>query len=172
MTAYKLVTQDYKTRAGLPNETSWCPGERVTAQGNRTEPCTDGVIHTYSSPAVAAFMNPVHAAIRNPRCLVVGTEVLGSDGTKQWGRWAEWTGEEVPLPEITTERRVEIAIRCSLTCRQDKAYRAWAEGWLSGADRTATAAAEARSAAAEAARSAAEAAEAFDLDAIIAQVLR
>jgi hypothetical protein len=43
---------------------------------------------------------------------------------------------EITLPEITTEQRVEIAIRVALTCYDDPTFVGWAEKWLSGEDRS------------------------------------
>ncbi len=74
------------------------------------------------------------------------------------------TIKQIPVPVITTEQRVEIAIRISLLVYRDKRYIKWAKNWLSGKDRAEWSAAEsaesaARSAEWSAARSAESAAE-------------
>jgi hypothetical protein len=147
MKAVKLVTQDYKTRVGETNETLWEKGKTVTAKGSGGL-CTDGVIHSYVDEYVAAFMNPVHANIKNPRCIVLETSyILHNDGTKQGSRSAMWTGEEVTLPIITTDQRVEIAIRASLMVYDAPEFVAWALHWIDGTDRSAANAAAASAAA-------------------------
>ena len=56
------------------------------------------------------------------------------------------TVREIPMPVLTTEQRVEIAIQCALyDCKKryftsDNFIR-WAERWLDGTDRSAAAAA-------------------------------
>jgi hypothetical protein len=179
--AYKLVSQDYRTRIGEENETRWMPHATITAQGLEAAPCTDGVIHSYRSPVLAAFANPIHARISKPRCLVIEVpEVLGSDGLKQWSSSATWRGDEVSLPTLTTTHRVEIAIHCVLRVYKEDPWATWARRWLAGDDRTDKAAwAAARTAswaaalAAEAAaRAASWTARDLDVSAIIQVVIR
>ena len=58
---------------------------------------------------------------------------------------------EEPLPEITVNARVRWAILCAQSALPDEAWTAswrdWAEGWLSGKDRSSGAAEAARAAA-------------------------
>ncbi len=155
---YKLTNQDGYTRKGETNETLW--GENVThaATGEGNELCTDGVIHYYDSPEEAAFYNPIHADIKDPVCWEAKGRKVAHDGVKG-GCKTVTTIRKVPLPEITTEQRVEIAIRCALTVYSNPSFVLWANNWLSGKDRSAAAAAAAaRAAAARAAEAAAVAA--------------
>jgi hypothetical protein len=80
---------------------------------------------------------------------------METDGLKCWTTEPLTIVAEKPLPEITTAQRAHWAILVSLEVPQPEGYRAWAEGWLSGADRSAEAAMAARAAAAEAAWAAA-----------------
>ena len=66
MTLYKLTTQDGVTRKGEHNETKWGDGVEHTASGEG-DLCGPGWLHAYEDPLVAAFMNPAHANITNPR---------------------------------------------------------------------------------------------------------
>lgn len=153
MEKIKLVTQDYKTRKGEKNETLWEVGKRVEAVGTGGL-CTDGVIHFYDSIWVALLMNCYHADIPNPRAIVIEVgEVVAHDGTKGGSKWATML-REIPVPMMTTEQRVEIAIRCALAVSHDPEFVEWANKWLSGEDRSREAA--------EAAAWAEEAAEAAD----------
>jgi pyruvate/2-oxoglutarate dehydrogenase complex dihydrolipoamide acyltransferase (E2) component len=68
--------------------------------------------------------------------------------------------KEIPLPEISLNAKIRFAILCTKEVCKDPEWNTWADGWLSGKDRSAGAAwttAEAAWAAAEAAWAAAEA---------------
>jgi len=95
------------------------------------------VLHAYVSPEIAVFANPIHANIRDPRCLrVEADEEWENDGLKRWTTGACQVLGEVPLPVIATEERVAWAI----VLAPHPATRDWAVGWLSGTDRSETAA--------------------------------
>jgi hypothetical protein len=111
-------------------------------------------------------MNPAHANFRNPRAWVFEPEgEVVSDGTKS-GCNTGTTVAEVNLPDVTSEQRVEVAIRCVLELCPHESWVVWAEKWLSGEDRSRSAAddAAARAVAGRewAAAEAAEAVEAAD----------
>ncbi len=155
---YKLTDSDGYTRKGEDNETLW--GENVThkASGSGRELCTSGVIHWYKSPEEAAFFNPIHANITNPVCWEGFGVKVAWDGCKG-GSKVFTTIRRVPIPIITTEHRVEIAIRASLLVYHKPSYVKWANNWLSGKDRSAASAAWS-AVSAESAASAASAASA------------
>jgi hypothetical protein len=69
------------------------------------------------------------------------------------------------VPEITAEQAVRFGIFCGKAVYQEQAWTAWADGWLSGADRSESAAWSAASAAAWAAWAARSAAS-LDLAAL------
>jgi hypothetical protein len=121
-------------------------------------PCSDGVIHSYISPEVAAFCNPIHGNYDNPRFWDAEGDVTGCDGLKTWGP-SLTTITEIPAVEITTEHRVEIAIRIALMTRREPGFISWAEKWLSGEDRTAGSAYAAARSVAESAAYAARSAD-------------
>ena len=158
MIGYKLTTQDNRTRVDETNETLW--GENVTHKALRDdgELCSDKWIHFYTHPLLAVYFNPIHANIANPKlweCEIEGTvkSEFDKSGCKKLT-----TLREIPLPVITIEQRIEIAIRCSLLVYPAPEYVQWAEDWLSGKDRTSAAASATASAAASAAAYAANAA--------------
>lgn len=143
MIVYKLTTRDGYTRRGLPGETRWGPRVRNEATGPVPMLCSDGVIHSYPSPGIAALMNPIHAQIEAPICWKAEAgPYLDHDGTKGGHKWVR-TLERVPLPKLTTAQRVEIAIRVSLWRPQPREYVTWAHKWLSGEGRSAASAREA-----------------------------
>ena len=141
MIAYKLTDQQCYTRRGEPGETLWESGVRheITEAGTRL--CSNQVLHFYPSAAMAAFANSIGAQIVNPRCFQVEVEdVVNRDGIKG-GCKVMTRGQEIPLPVLTLDQRIEIGIRCALTVYKDPGFQSWANAWLSGEDRTAKAAA-------------------------------
>ena len=45
----------------------------------------------------------------------------------------------IEAPVVSTEQRVEFAIRCAMFVYEEVAWTTWANGWLNGGDRTAAA---------------------------------
>lgn len=162
---YKLTDRDGKTRAGTHNETQWGENVTHTASGRGRELCTSDVIHAYEHPLVAAVMNPAHANLSDPVLWEATGEVVARDGALKCGVKTLTTLRRIPLPVLTTEQRVRIAIRCALDVYTAPAFVIWARGWLDGADRSRDAA---RAAAADAARAAAAACAAAYADAYAA----
>ena len=137
LTAYKLLTQDLKSY----NNTQWHLGEtkRMPDTGNYTM-CSKNVLHCYAHPLLAAFYNPIHANIQNPRLFKIEIDrIVATDGKKQ-ASLEQTLLQELPLPTLSTEQRVHIAILCAKTVYTDTSWNAWADSWLSGKDRTTKAA--------------------------------
>ena len=173
---YILTDQNDQTQ----NNTQW--GKNITheAKSGKMKLCTDTVIHCYTDPLMASFFNPIHGDFDNPHlweCEVEG-EVI-NDGTKI-GCKRLTTTKRIELPEISTEQRITIAIKCAMAVYQDSSFITWAEKWLSVEDRSsraAYAAAYAARAAYAAAYAAADAAAdaayaAVDVLAIIKEVTK
>jgi len=158
-TRYKLTDADDRTRG----ETQWGPGVTHEAPGTG-ELCNSGWIHVYDDPVLAVLMDPIQgnfgADAHLWRCECLGAE--RSDGTKRGVASCTTVERVVDLPAVTTEQRVRFAILCAQEVCRDPAWRAWADGWLTGRDRNSGAAAARAAreavAAAGAARAAAEAA--------------
>ena len=164
-TLYKLTDKDGYTRWGLSGETKWGAGVTVTATGEGDKPCSAAFVHSYATPLLAEFCNPIHASHDTETMLLWEAEgdIAGTDGLKCWGR-SLTTLRQIERPEVTTEHRVRFAIACGLRCYREPQYLAWARAWLDGTNRSAEAAgaAWAARAAAGAARAAAWAAEAAE----------
>lgn len=152
MKKYKLITQDRKTRKGLPNETDWPIGKWNKATGSGGL-CSDGMLHCYDDPYLALFLNPIHANIENPIVCEVETRgrSMNDRGLKR-GYKEMRVARDLDISEPTTEQRVEFAIRCSMEVYKSDSFTRWAEGWLSGRDRSTDAARSAADAAWAAAR--------------------
>ena len=153
---YKLTDKDGKTR----NDTQWGPGVSHSGTGEG-ELCGWGWIHAYEHPLIAVLLNPIHARFQTPRLWEAEGEIAIRDGQTKCGCKTLTTIREIPLPSITTETRVRFAILCVKEVCADLPWNAWADGWLSGEDRSEAAAyRSARAAYAARAARAARAAEA------------
>ena len=154
MKKYKLTTQDLKTR-----NTQWVIGEFQPELSGEGDLCGPGWYHYYHDPLLAAFMNPAHADIGNPRCFEV--EALGKhkdDNGLKGGCTKMRLLEEIDLPAATTNQRIAFGILCAKEVCKNVRWNAWADNWLNGNDRSAHAAYAATDAAAYAASAAADAA--------------
>ena len=161
----KLTDANGQTRG----ETQWGPGVTHEATGAPGQPlCSDGYIHYSESPEMAAFMNPVYGNFKDPILWKVEARTELRDGELKSGARKVTTVCVIPLPVITTEQRVEIAIRRALQVYTKASFVSWAEKWLSGEDRTAESAERAAMAAERAAMAAETAAMAAERAAMAA----
>ena len=137
---YKLLTKEMKSRQGWYNEMDWSDvGEWHEATGHGGL-CTDGVLHDYDDPWIAAVMNPAHAKIADP--VMYETERGGdvvTDGLKCGSKRLRLT-RQVDLPDVPLVQRVAFGIFASLRADRCPDYVVWAGKWLSGEDRSAASA--------------------------------
>jgi hypothetical protein len=177
MIVYKLTDKDGYTRRGKENQIKWQVGT-VKTVGGKGDLCTDQWIHAYEHPILAVLHDPVHGEYGDTtRMWECETDdgVIKRDGQMKLGTTKLHILREMKKPKVTLYQRIAYAISCSLRVYAEESYVLWAEGWLSGKDRSkksaakaaeAAEAAEARAAAlaewaaAEAARAGARAAEA------------
>ena len=160
----KLTTQTLTTHNGFQWELGK-PAPELSGEGGL---CGPGYYHCYTHPLLAVLLNPIHADFKNPRLFLIeaGGVSAGDHGLKMGFTRMKLT-EEISLPEFTTNQHIAFGIYCALEVCKDEGFKTWAEGWLSGKDRSRAAAAaaaaraEAAEAAAEAAWAAAWAAEAW-----------
>ena len=163
----KVTNAQGQTRGGM----QWGPGVTHTVPKWGGVLCATGVLHCYEAATVRDAL--ALAILRDPEdggfgstarawvCEGSGQHV--TNGIKS-GHETLTTVREIQLPAVSIEQRVECAIRLAWEVCDEPGWRAWAEGWLDGSDRSdvaARAAAEAwaaRSAARSAARAAARAA--------------
>ena len=134
---YKLTNQDGCT-AG---DTQWGPGISHTAIGTGQQLCMAGWIHFYDSPLLAVLLNPLHANFDNPR--FGNSSQRGNNsmsGESNLGAKQGTTIREIDVPVVSLEQRARFAILCAREVYWEPSWCAWAEAWLTGADRTAVAA--------------------------------
>ena len=139
----KLTNQELQTY----NKTQWVINEWQSAAGEG-ELCSESWLHGYEHPLLAVLLNPMHANIENPKlfAIEVGDKIKEDKGLKFGSNKMRLT-QELELPQVTLEQRIKFGILCALEVCQDAAFVTWATGWLSGADRSQKAAADAANAA-------------------------
>jgi hypothetical protein len=160
MKVYKLTDKHMRTFGGF----QWELLVPRTTDG-RGGLCGRGYLHWYESAEVAVFMNPIHADFDHQTMRLFEAEAEGDiklEKCLKGGSTKLTLVREIDAPVITTEHRIEIAIRCAKLVYGDTAWNKWAEGWLSGSDRSASSADAAAIAAAIAAAAKAAAAKAAE----------
>lgn len=163
---YKLTDKDGRTQG----KTQWGPGVSHSGTGEG-ELCGPGWIHAYEHPLIAVLMNPAHAGFDpdSMRLWEAEGEVGLREGQLKCGCKTLTTVREIPVPKITAEMRVRFAILCAKEVCRNAAWNKWADGRLSGEDRSeasswAAAAAAAWAASREAAWAAVAAAAEAEID--------
>ena len=132
MKYYKLLTQDLKSY----NNTQWQIGVPVTVTVPGNQMCTDQVLHCYNHPLLAVLFSPIHVEIFKPRLFEISVdEIVNSDGLK-FASKSQTLIKEIPLPEISTEQKVEFGIRTAKLVYKNQNWNKWADDWLSGKDRS------------------------------------
>ena len=172
----KLTYPDGRTRPNESNETQWGEGVTHIAQGDPVQAlCTDGWIHVYEGLGGALLMNPLHASIPDPVAWEATGEIGTRDGWRKAGCRTVTTVRKIDYILPPAEALVTTAIYCALAVYAEPGWVAWAEGWLSGEERSAHAAAYAAAYAAHAADAAAYAAHAiaaaYAAHAIVADII-
>ncbi|MBM3327781.1 MAG: hypothetical protein FJY65_12580 [Calditrichaeota bacterium] len=135
MKLYKITNIDGKTRAGEINETEWGDGVTHKATGTGGKLCSDGFIHAYEHPYIAVLMNPVHGHYTPFLLWEAEGEIAIRDGQKKCGCKELTTIRQIPIPILTKEQIVEIAIRCAMEVYKEPSFTKWANNWLNNVDR-------------------------------------
>ena len=157
MKYYKLTDANGRTY----NNTQW--GENVTheATGKGKRLCSGDCIHVYDSPIKALIFNPLHVKFKNPQLWECECENVVADDKTKIGVRKCTTVKQIPMPELTLAQRIAFGILCAKKAYKEAEWNIWADNWLSGKDRSASAARAAAYAAADAAAYAAADAVAY-----------
>ena len=151
---YKLTTQGLTTHNGF----QWTKGIAEYADGSGAL-CSSGYLHYYHNPLLAAFLNPIHANISNPKLWIVKCEGQHLDDNGLKGGCTKMTLlKDIKMIEPTLNNRIAFGILCAMKMYKAEAFQKWAQAWIDGTDRTKESAAYAAYAANAAARDAAAAA--------------
>ena len=138
MKLYKLTDERGRTR----NNTHWGEGITHQAAGSAECLCTSSYIHAYEHPIVAVLMNPIHKNLdpHTMRLWEADGDIALRDGPLKCGCKSLTTIREIPVPVITSEQRITIAIHSTRTVCTDICWNRWANAWLDGSDRSTEAA--------------------------------
>lgn len=132
MTAiYKMTDGNMQTRGGF----QWALHEPRTAPGGGPL-YTEAWLHAYTDPLVGAFLAPVYSSFERPRLFRGEGEIGATDHGLIVGCTRAVLHEELPVPVVTNSQRVRFAILCAWEVCEDPTWRAWAEKWLAGEDRS------------------------------------
>jgi len=156
MVVYKLTDKDGYCRKGKSGETLYEVGHTYTASGE-DDLCGPGWIHAYEHPILAVLHDPIQGNYGPTARLWECNTAKGTikrDGQMKLGTTRLRVLRKLPLPVLTIEQRVAYAISVALRVYVAEDYVEWAEGWLSGRDRSIGAAMAAGAAAGAAARAA------------------
>ena len=132
MKVYKLTDKNDQTLGG----TQWSKGVSHTAIEAGNELCSEQVIHCYRDPLLAVLFNPIHANFSKPHLWEAETDEIVADDGLKLGVKKLTTLKRIRIPRISKSQYIAFAILCALEVRHDEAFAEWAEGWLSGKDRT------------------------------------
>ena len=132
-TLYKVTDENSQTYGGC----QWGPGVTHIADGEG-ELCTEHWIHAYPHPLVAVFMNPIDGNYdaKTMKLWEAQGVVGATDHGLKVGCTTLTTVRRMEVPRITAEQRVAAAILCAKLVYDNAAWNSWADGWLSGADRS------------------------------------
>lgn len=125
---YKLVDQQFTSCNGM----KWFPNVWHMESGLDTL-CNEGWLHVYTHPLLAAFLNPIHADVQEPkyfRAEAVGNFRIES-GLKV-GVTALRITEEILPPHIDQEHRIRLALMVSLEVCTNIQWCSWARNYLEG----------------------------------------
>ncbi|HNC65392.1 MAG TPA: hypothetical protein PK075_12140 [Chitinophagales bacterium] len=132
MKYYKLLSQDLKSY----NNTQWELNKTITVNIPGNAMCSNQVLHCYNHPLLAVFLNPIHAAISDPRLFEIEVdEIVANDGLK-FASKSQTLIKELELPKISLEQKIEFGIRVAKLVYNDENWNIWADHWLNGKDRS------------------------------------
>jgi hypothetical protein len=129
---YKLLSKEMTSY----NNTKWEIGVPISIIKEGNTMCSGEVLHCYNHPLLAVFLNPIHANIKEPKLFEIEVDkIVNSDGLK-FASKSQTLLKEIPLPEISLQKKIEIGIKIVKTVNKNKKWNLWADKWLSGKDRS------------------------------------
>jgi hypothetical protein len=139
-TVYKITDKNSRTRPGMSNETQWGASVTHTAPGGG-EMCSANWLHAYAHPMLAVLLNPAHgsfdaATMKLWKCRAI----VGIRKANKLGCTELTTVEEIEIPVFTTNQKVAFALLVAKSVYKDKGFRTFATKWLTGKDRSESAA--------------------------------
>lgn len=129
----KLTDKNDQTLGGC----QWGEGIENTAPGTG-ELCTAGWLHACTDPLLAVMLNPIYADLDLTTAHLWEAEgdVGREDHGLQVGCTRLKTLRRIALPSVSSEARIHFGMCCALAVCEEPSWVAWANGWLSGRDRS------------------------------------
>ena len=157
---YKLTDADGYTRRGQSGETRWDEYVPTRVTDGEGDLCGASWTHVYTHPLLAEFLDPIHGKY-GPNARLISVNVSGKC-KKDRGLKEGWTKVSFrsmeTRPNVSLTQKIAFGILCALQVYKDEKFQKWAADWLSGKNRTHTAANAANAASAANAANAANAA--------------
>lgn len=125
---WKLTDDRMQTYGGY----QWALKDTRSAPG-RGPLCSAGWLHAYRHPIVALMLNVGDTGIPNPRLFRAEGAIGYTDAGLVVGCTALRLLEELPVPGITTQHRVRMALLSALKVYYEPEWVQWAESWFRGA---------------------------------------
>jgi len=135
MKVYKLTDEKDQTHGDM----QWGEGVKHSAKASGYILCSGSLIHAYRDPLLAIFCNRIHGDYDLETAHLWECETKCrriEDDRLKIGMKSLTTIKQIPLPVITTEQRVEIAIRIALEDYDEASFVNWAHGWINNTDRS------------------------------------
>jgi len=137
MIIYKLTRQDRTTRDGFKYPPK---GSRLPELDGAGELCSCHWYHGYAHPLLAVLHAPIHVDSDYTKMIEIEVPKVYALDQMKLGFTTGIVGRVIPLPKITDEQRKRYAIGCACSVYKDRSFRKWADDWISGKDRTRSAA--------------------------------
>lgn len=139
MKLYKLTDENDRTYGGC----QWGEGVEHTASGTG-DLCGPGWIHAYTDPLLAVFLNSIHGCFdpESYHLWEAEGDIGKTDNGLKVGCTRVRTLCRAEPQRVTPGQHVRFGILCAMRACEDETWRTWAKRWLSGKDRSETAARE------------------------------
>ena len=121
-------------------ELTWTADLHTNTLEKGTHLCASPLFHAHEHPLIAVLMNPIQARF-NPatmRLFVAEGEIVACEGQLKCGVFSLEIIEEIPVPVLTNEQRIRLAILSVKEVSASPVWRDWADEWLKGEDRSGT----------------------------------
>ena len=139
---YKITDSKGQTSG----QTQWGGNVTHKTKGRGRKLCSNEVLHAYRDPYLAVFHNPMGGNYGSEMQMWEAKGRVVVDDGMNVGCKSLTTTKRIDVPAMTTEQRVEIAIRCAVRVYKEPGFIKWTQQWLDGSDRTGEAARAAKAA--------------------------
>jgi hypothetical protein len=130
MTRYLLTNADHTTWRGNQIDT----GRSVFSSNSENNVIATNADELGDSPLVAIMLNPWHAQIDQQKMLEI--EISQIDVVKN-DPHINLLVRESELPSVTTDQKIVFGLMVIQEVYQKSVFNEWADGWISGSDRSA-----------------------------------